>query len=197
MKTFKFLFIIGLFPTYLFGQNFHTFKVQGDEINGLKPDREQTMKLAMSIFEKVMNDKDFQNELSTFSYQYDVDSDPNRTLTPRQVATKLMNGQEFYKKDNDYTANLHWFIKKKNRPLFSRYPAIGYGNEGGISIYTYTWFFDNSNSDISAIVGHIAHEWSHKVGFEHQFNPHPKRNSTVPYAFGNLVTKYAKKYETQ
>ena len=195
MKTLKLLIIIGVFPTYLFAQNIPAFKVQADEINGLTPEREQKMKLAMSIFEKVMNDKDFQNELSSFPYQYDVDTDTNRTLTPQQVAVKLMNGQEFYKKDNDQTANLHWFIKKKNKPLFSRHPAIGYGNEDGIPIYTYTWFFDNS--DIADIVGHIAHEWSHKVGFEHQYEPHPRRDNTVPYAFGNLFVKYAAKYATQ
>jgi hypothetical protein len=170
---------------------FPMFLVQADEIDGLTPEREIIMKKVMKIFEKVMNDIAFQNDIASFSYEYDVDGDPNANMTPLQVATKLMDGAEVYKTDIDHTANLHWFIEFHRKPLRFLHPdpPIGYGDPGKISIYTYSWFFDEG--DIAGITGHIAHEWSHKVGFDHDPNNHPGRENTVPYAFGYMVEQYA------
>ena len=173
-----------------FAQDFPLFKVEGTQITGLTPEREAKMVRAMAIFEKVMNDKDFQVELMKFPFEFDVPNDPNRNLTSAEVTEKLYQGQEHYKSGKDNTANLHWVIKRKARPIFSRHPAIGFGNPGEKEIFTYTWFFDQSNN-LADLIGHIAHEWSHKVGFDHLFKPHSGRENTVPYAFGELVRRFA------
>lgn len=193
MKSLNGILLSVLVSYQLFAQELPIFKVQGDELHGLTPEREQRMKKAIRIFEKVMNDKNFQKEISEFPYQYDVPNDPNRTLTPQQVVTKIFDGQEFYLMNKDNIANLHWFIKKKKRPIFSRHPAKGYGNPSEVQIYTYTWFFDE-DSNLASIVGHIAHEWSHKIGFDHLFKSHVGRENTVPYAFGDIVSKYVGTY---
>ena len=169
------------------------FKAEATRIEGLTPSREDKMRQSIVVFEKVMNDIDFQTKLLQFPFQFDVPDDPNRNLTPEQVVIKIYDAQEHFKPDKDNTANLHWIIRKKKRPLFSRRPAIGFGSPGGVEFFTYTWFFDQTNN-LPDIAGHIAHEWSHKIGFDHLFNYHPGRENTVPYAFGNLVEKYARNH---
>lgn len=178
--------------SFLYSQSLIHFKVSGDKIMGIKGEREKTMFEALKLFEKVMNEKEFQKELANFPFMFDSGNDPNRVLSSNEIASKILEGREFYQNKIDNNANINWIIQKKRKPLFSRYPAIGYGNENDIEIYTYTWFFDNSTFD--KIAGHVAHEWSHKLGFKHQFNPHSERDKTVPYALGDLVTKYSKKY---
>ncbi len=179
-------------PTFAFGQQLPIFQVYTSKVEGLKPEWETKMKLTLSIFEKVMNDKDFQKELGELKFHSDVDTDPNKNLTTKQIIEKIYAAEEFYNSESDNKADIYWIIEKKGKPWFSKHPAIGYGNETEREIYTYSWFL--KSGDLTEIVGHISHEWTHKIGFVHQFNPHDRRPETVPYAFGSLVEKHAQKY---
>lgn len=152
------------------------------------------MKAAMRVFENVMNDTAFQEEISKYIYHYDIDTDSHWMWTPQQVFKKIYEGKEFYKTEIDSTADLYWIIVKKRKPR-TRNPARGYGYKNKKEIYTYTWFLDSEK--IPEIAGHIAHEWSHKLGFIHKFHHHEMRDYTVPYAFGSTVAKYAKKYSAE
>ena len=192
MRLIKIIIIVTILPFYAKGQPLPMFKAHGDSIVGLTAEREQQMKAALHIFELVMNDTAFQRALLNTKFVFDVPNDPNINLSTLQIVSKIYAGKEFYKPMEDNVANVHWIIVKKRRPIFTRHPALGEGAEDGVEIFTYTWFFDSG--DIAEITGHIAHEWSHKIGFEHAFHPHPGRDDTVPYAFGYLVRDFAKKY---
>ncbi|SDF14157.1 hypothetical protein SAMN05216464_11396 [Mucilaginibacter pineti] len=177
------------------GQALPAFKAYGNKIQGLTADREVKMREALATFEKIMNDPAFQAELLKKSFAYDIPDDPNSSLTTRQVAEKLYRGSEWYQPADDNTANIYWEIKKRAKivTVFTRHPAIGYGLPSDTTIYTYTWWFDDSRHKAD-LVGHIAHEWSHKLKFDHLTAPHAGRELTVPYAFGDLVTLFALKY---
>lgn len=186
------LLMLIAFPVCTLGQQLSQFHVQAAKIDGLKPAQEEKMKLALLVFEKVMNDKDFQKELADLKFYSDTDDDPNKTLNASQMVEKIYAAKEFYNSQADYKADVYWLIKKKRKPLFSKYPAIGYGNETEKEIYTYSWYLEKAV--LAEIVGHIAHEWTHKLGFVHQFEPHKRRDETLPYAFGYLVEKHSTKY---
>lgn len=165
------------------------FKVSGDSINGLTAAREVKMRETLLLFAKAMNDTSLQNQIGMFPYSYDVPDDPMRKLSPKQVEEKLFQAEENYHPGKDNVANIFWVIVMKKKPL-KPHAAVGYGKPGDKIIYTYSWFFDNASE--SEIAGHIAHEWSHKVGFDHRYKPHPGRENTVPYAFGTLIQRYIK-----
>jgi hypothetical protein len=40
----------------------------------------------------------------------------------------------------------------------------------------------------------VAHEYCHKIGFEHSVQPTPSRPFSVPYGIGNIVEELANKY---
>lgn len=178
------------------GQNFPEFKVKALKVDGKESKRTNKMKRALKIFEKVMNDAEFQNELQKLNFQSDREDDPFKNLTTQQVLKKIYAAKEHYSSDDNNTADIYWITKR--RSFFSRFTecsVLGYGNEDKSEIYSYTCFTDNN--EIEELVGHIAHEWTHKLGFVHAFEDNSKRDYTVSYSFGNLVTKHSEKYLTE
>lgn len=185
-------FFISFSSVYVYGQSLPRFRVHADSLRAINENDLQKMKAAMSLFEEVMNDTSFRNALLAKTFYFDVAGDQNKLLSTKEIVDKIFAAREFYRDSADGVANLFWIIEKKNKPIFTRNPAIGYGDAGEVEIYTYTWFFwQEDRENLAAIAGHIAHEWSHKLGFQHLFNPHKKRKFTVPYAFGYLVKEYA------
>jgi uncharacterized protein YjaZ len=190
LKPFFFisLFLFHLSTQPLFGQ----FTVKADTLRGLTTERTVRMKQAMELWQQVMRDTAFQQELRSLRYSFDVSGDQNRFLSSEEIAAKIYQASEFYKDSADQCAQLHWLLDEAKKPLLTRRPAIGYGEDGDVEIHTYTWFFDSA--DLPELAGHIAHEWSHKIGFQHLYVRHKNRDKTVPYAFGNLVKKYAARW---
>lgn len=65
--------------------------------------------------------------------------------------------------------------------------TVGYGNPGNETIYTYSEWFDAQTE--ASIADHIAHEWTHKIGFDHAKYAWQDKNRdrSVPYGIGELV----------
>ncbi len=168
----------------------HGFKVDVSHIEAITPERKKRIDSAMVLFENVMNDPAFQAELRSLTFYYDVPDDPLRKLTTQQVVDRLYAAEEFYQPGKDSIATPHWIIRQRNKPG----PAIGYADQDEVEFYTFSWVIDQG--DAGDIAGVAAHEWSHKLGFQHGFDADPHRQETVTYAFGNLVKKYVKKMLT-
>ncbi|MBX0290135.1 hypothetical protein K3G63_06775 [Hymenobacter sp. HSC-4F20] len=187
------------FPVFKVESNMDEGQYNNSQIHPMNNpvDRKKRMELIVKAFESVMNDKDFQKELLQQKFVYDVDDDPNKKLTTAEVAEKIYAAVESYTKEGyepkvDNTANIYWDIKRRPHRPDGDHATLGYGFSGGYTIYTYSWYF--RGKDIDERVGHLAHEWSHKLGFRHRSDFHKTRDETVPYAFGYLVRKHAKKY---
>ena len=52
-------------------------------------------------------------------------------------------------------------------------------------VWTNDKFF--TTNSLGKVAGNIVHEWTHKLGFEHDFNSTARRNYSVPYAVGNII----------
>jgi len=185
MKSEPLLFLAMLVHFSFCNLQAQSFKVEADSLYGIRTERETKMRRALSVFEEVMNDSCFWVSMDSMEYVFDLANDTNRHMSTKQINQKLYMGNEWYKKENDSTANVYWVLKERTWHSL----AVGYGYPSQKVIHTYSWFLDKS--DLASLVGHIAHEWSHKLGFDHQFNPHPGREQTVPYAFGNKVKEFA------
>lgn len=195
--------IIIVFPLLTFGQQFPPFKVKAIEVKGLTIIQTEKMKRATVIFEKVMNDMEFQEELKIKTFKSDRPDDLIQNPTSEQVIEKIYGASEpYYQPETNHTADIYWYEVKQSwwqRNVSNRNcKTIGYSylqrNGYEQKIFSYDCFLGNKKTEFSKIVGHIAHEWSHKLGFQHQTDPHPERPLTVPYTFGDLVAKYAEKY---
>ncbi len=203
-------FICYLFPFIIFS---HASKNNSDEFNELPefhvnleirnlPNGKYSMyfddmEKAAKTFESVMNDKEFQKELLELNFHFDTENDPNKVLSTAQIVSKIYDAKEENGDSGTIsTADIYWILKKA-KPRAKWKGINGYRNKGSKFINTYSYYFRNSLSSNNKhdIVGHLAHEWSHTLGFLHKNKPHDNRSKTVPYAFGNLVKKHAKKYQ--
>ncbi len=68
--------------------------------------------------------------------------------------------------------------------LFSS--AIGYTSDG--IIHTRDKFFEHAEP--VEVAGHWMHEWMHAAGFLHDFRRTSRREQSVPYLVGELVTQF-------
>ena len=177
-----------------YAQTLSKFHVKAVELITISQEDSLKMIAAINVFEKVMNDCTFQRALLDTSFLFDLPEDPMRYLSTMQIVDSLYSGREWYHTTADNTANIFWECnRRKHKPPFTT--AIGYGLEEDSVIRTYIYFV--RNYDLPSIANNLAHEWSHKVGFDHQKKDHGGRDQTVPYLFGNLVERFAKKYATQ
>jgi len=183
-------FSLLVISTSTYAQELPQFNVRAVRLRATDSRDENRMRQALQIFEKVMNDTAFQRKLLDTTFVFDLPDDPMRTLSPKQICDTLFSGKEWYDTDTDHTADIFWeCTKRRIRPPFTS--TIGYGNPNDSTINTYIFFVRNRK--MQDIVGNLAHEWSHKIGFDHRPDNHPERERTVPYLFGNLVEKFAKK----
>lgn len=138
------------------------FPINLQSLAGFSSEQQKFAGRAMDKFRSAMNSDTLKQKIIGFICSLGHRFENNLGPTNQHVYEKLMTGSETNKAEANFAADLFWVLKKKNKPLFSRNPAIGFGLPGSKEITTYTWWFKNvSESDYA---GHIAHEWSHKVG---------------------------------
>jgi hypothetical protein len=166
------------------------FKVNLVSQSGFTNSQQTFVKNALKKFEFVMSSKELKNRIINFQSPLNNRFEDNLGLTNEQVLEKIYAAEEIYTIDKDYEADLYLVLVKKRKPLFTRHPAIGYGMPGQKEIFTYSWWFSKATE--TEYAGHIAHEWAHKVGFDHTFELTPTRKYSVPYVFGDVVEELCK-----
>ena len=199
MNSILLLALLCVLPFLAVGQGLPRFDVNVKRIQGKTAAQKEKMKRALNIFEQVMNDESFREELLGSRFHSDKDDDPFKNWSTQQIVTAIYKAAEEYENSKpNYTADINWIVK--GRGFFTRTisdrdcSTIGFFDYEENAIITYTCFFDDEEKELSLIVGHVAHEWTHALGFVHKYDDHPRRDETVPYTFGNLVSKYADKY---
>ncbi|MDH3530444.1 MAG: hypothetical protein OEQ28_12845 [Acidobacteriota bacterium] len=195
MKKLSILMLTVALPVLAAGQQFPEFRVNVIEIKGRSYSQTEKMKRAVTIFENVLNDAAFQKELTTKTFKSDRDDDLVPDPTASRVIEKIYAGRELYNPEPNNAADIYWYAEKTGlwKRMTDRCNTIGYGYPGEKEIYTYTCLLKEKDS-LAKLAGHIAHEWSHKLGFVHRAEDHAERHLTVPYVFGDLVFKHAARW---
>jgi len=106
----------------------------------------------------------------------------NENLTNEEIYNRIISGSEVLNPGNDNTANIVLRIDRRR----SR-GVIGYTYPNTVTQWVYSWFL---NSSYKEVAGNAAHEWTHKLGFDHAFRYSWDRQFTVPYAIGNFVSNF-------
>src|SRR5687767_484852 len=164
------------------------FTVNIVSIKGYTPSQEDFVEEALMKFEKVMNSEELKRRIVNFTCSLGRRFENNEGFSNEAIYDILYASAETYKNEIDNTADLYLELIKKKKPwptVIKTDPPIGFGKPGGKEIYTYSWWFDKATD--WEFAGHIAHEWSHKLGFDHAPKPTPTRNYSVPYAFQHIV----------
>jgi len=161
------------------------FSVIIQSLSGFNDSQEQFVRSAMRKFETAMNSGLLKQRIIGFTNIPGLRFEDNLGFTNQQVYEKLIAGSETYKPEVNFQADLFLVLVEEFIPLFLPYTAIGFGLPGSKEITTGTWWFNRASE--ARYAGHIAHEWSHKAGFDHSFEPTPTRQFSVPYAFGAIV----------
>ncbi len=159
-----------------------TLRVVPMEVKGFSGTSLTKLKTAFTVLEQVMNSQEFKDRVINFKNSKGERAfASNDNMTNEDIYTLLMEGRE--KLQPDTVGEMNYFLKLYNNP-FS--PVIGQTN-GRVNLIKVNWkFFKNFKPN--EVAGNLAHEWLHKMGFDHAS---AKEHDSVPYAVGYIVREMA------
>lgn len=159
----------------------------------------EKLELARTHMENALKSKKFFDFMMNFSYEETTCTGRfwNRKCTTsinqmfrynngksrKEIYNHLLLGSEKLNSDEDYEADVFLKIdRRRNKNV------LGYTYPNTSWQWVYATFF--SNSTYKEIAGNMAHEWCHKMGFDHEFRYSNLRQYTVPYAVGYFVRDF-------
>lgn len=158
--------------------------VKGMEIKGFDSISLDKMHTAMSQLEQVVNSQEFKDRVINFKNRDGVRAfKSNKDLTNEEIYTIFMEGRETLQPNTPNEMN--FYLKLYNKP-WSR--VVGY-TSATTNVININWkFFRNFES--SSVAANLAHEWTHKIGFDHKS---AAESDSAPYAIGRIVGELAEK----
>ena len=168
-------------------------RVQIDSLTKMNTSNRAKVLHAAEVLEQVVNSDAFQQRVLNFHHEVTgvQEYQDNLGLSNLEVLRKIQSGAETLKPDVDHTMNFTLSGYIKWNPFSS---TIGETTPDVSEIGMADSFIRNATT--SDIVGNMMHEWTHKAGFDHSFEYDENRNSSVPYAVGNIACELAAE-ETQ
>lgn len=152
-------------------------KVKLFYLNGT-PERISKVSKAIYLLERVINSEEFKNKVLSSKFSN------CGSLSNKQIFEILLYGRENFKPIVDY----QWDIEVKF--YFKRFSrVIGYTLPGISYINCNTKYYDKFSP--IEIAGNLAHEYSHKLGFDHNS---ANESSSVPYLIGSIIEELAGEY---
>lgn len=178
LRVIKFLILsILLFSQAVFAS--HTrLKIAPNFFNFETHEQRKVITILKKI-EVLLNTKEFKQKVLSHEYQGEKTFLENQNFTNEEIWEKFKEAREELNSRPDFTINLHLeMYHQDNNVLGYTYPNVK-------KIYLNRKFYSKMSD--AQIAGNLIHEWTHKLGFDHDFDPTPGRNSTVPYAIGFIV----------
>jgi len=150
---------------------------------------------AIQLIEQVINSDEFQNRVLSFSY---TDPDTGETipgfyqnngLSNAEILKAIYDGAESYNPvpNNQMDLNITLF---KPGPGYEK--VLGYTYPDSDTIWINENFYHSSTP--ADIAMNMTHEWTHKLGFDHDFEKTPLRPFSVPYAIGYMIQEMSRKF---
>ncbi len=177
------------------------FKVSISKIAGFTPAQAEKLEKARVAFEAVWNSEEFKTKVRTFSYPTTKTTGAlwwkktehfrnpwfrmNQGLDREDILQCLLEGDEKLQPGDDGEADLQITLYAEASS------TVGYTYPTTIMQWINAKFFNSFT--IPEVVGNLAHEYCHKLGFDHEYDSTPLRPYTVPYAIGYISRDLAKK----
>ena len=152
----------------------------------------QKLAQAVSILNQVLNSPEFKSRVLNFSYQGQLGFVQNNGMSNQQIYDYLMAGAEEYPTPQpaNQMADMHLTIYFP--PWYKRYTsAVAFTDVGDPLLHIYNSYYNSASlADLSET---LIHEWTHKMGFDHDFNATPQRPYSVPYGIGGIINDLVSK----
>ena len=161
-------------------------RVSLGRVTGYTGAERQKLDQATKLMADVLNSREFRDAVlsAEFSGRPGFASD---TRSPQEVYAAIRAAKESYTDAADGEADLN--LELRDFSWFQRH-TVGYTTESSDTLTTNRRFF--SGYEANEVAGHLAHEWLHKLGFEHDFKATARRPDSVPYELGEVVERLAK-----
>jgi len=174
-----------------------SLKLSGNETEIQK----QKLILAASLMEKAINSVKFKNAILNYErtewwstgklwwkkwHSRKVKGFSECSMSNEEVLKHIMAGGEDLSPEKDQEADIQVTVAVGSRGV------IGWTNPHTPMQWISSWFINSSSVDAHEVAGNLAHEWCHKLGFDHAFQPYSGREDTVPYSVGYLIEKISR-----
>ena len=155
------------------------------EITGFDATSLVKMEKAFKVLEAVVNSEEFKNRVLNFvNTKGERAFASNKNLSNEEIFQIFMDGRETLQPGTP--GEMNFFLSLYNGK-FSK--VIGWTN-GDINTININWkFFKNFKA--SDVAGNLAHEWTHKIGFDHKS---AAEHDSAPYAIGYIVREMGERY---
>lgn len=155
-----------------------TFGTSVDLVN-FSLEQEEKMEKAIEIIKLVVATEEFRTRILNYTYNGTKQFVDNGGYSNGQIYQIILNAAERLQptKNNQLDAEVELYYATTN--------VVGYTYPNTKRIWVNTKYF---NSYTAAGVAHnLFHEWLHKLGFNHATTWSSSRDSSVPYAIGNII----------
>ena len=145
------------------------------------PKRLAKLSTAAALLGEVLSSDEFARAVMAMQFADDSGK------TNEQILTCIRAGAETLDPEADGEVDL--YLSLYWAPWWKKYSVVGYTYGNVRKIWCNGYWFDRMTP--AEIAGNLAHEWTHKLGFEHDFRSTARRPRSVPYAVGELVERLA------
>ena len=148
--------------------------------------QEAKFQKALEIIKQVVATEEFRSKILNFTYGGKKTFVDNGGFTNAQIYQKILAGAESLQNTADNEMDL------EVETYYASNSTVGYTYANSKRIWVNTKFFNGY--DAAGVAHNLFHEWLHKLGFGHSSSYNTARNSSVPYAIGNMVGDIGKDF---
>jgi hypothetical protein len=189
--------ILGIFVLLtLFSTNSLALKLSVTDRQSFSTEQNQKLDQAITVLDQVLNSAEFREAVLNFSHNGVPGFVNNNGLSNLEIYHQLMDAAEKFPVQHpaDQVADMKLSIYFP--PFWKPYSrAVAFTSPSDPWLHIYNRYYNDAK--ISDIANTVIHEWTHKMGFDHDFNPTPDRPYSVPYGIGGIIKKLAAQYVGQ
>jgi hypothetical protein len=149
------------------------------KMNNFKEDQVTKMNEALEKVKIVINSTEFKNRILAHTYKGEVTFVQNDNLTNEEIYEKIMIGAESLNLEEDQEMDIDVTMYYKNNS------TVGYTYPNTPKTWVNSKFFNKYSH--SKVAKNVVHEWTHKLGFGHDYKRTSRRPYSVPYAVGSII----------
>jgi hypothetical protein len=149
------------------------------------PEQEIKMKDALSRLKLIVNSVEFKERVLAHTYNGSNQFVDNKGLTNEEIYLRIMEGAETLSRDGDGGNVVDSEMDIDIKLYYSSKNVVGYTYPNVLQIWVNKkYFIPNS---LGAVAANVIHEWTHKIGFGHDYSSTSRRPYSVPYGVGTIV----------
>jgi hypothetical protein len=141
--------------------------------------QKEKMHKAITRIKIAINSVEFKKRVLAHTYKGETTFVQNDGLTNEEIYYIIMDAAEELSPQVDNELDL------EIQMYYSRKRVVGYTYPNVTKIWVNSKYF-NTNS-LAAVAANVVHEWTHKLGFGHDYKSTSRRPYSVPYGVGTII----------